>query len=193
MIFMDADKNKIKVLAFAGSLRKESYNKALIETSKELASENVEIEVFDLAPIPLFNQDLEQNMPESVKEFKRRIREADAILIATPEYNRSVPGVLKNAIDWASRPSNDNSFDDKPVALMGATGGGIVGTSAVQLHMHQIFAFLNMHPLERPVLYISNADQKIKNGRVVDEETRKRISELLEALAKWTIRLGRTK
>jgi len=193
MIFMDADKNKIKILAFAGSLRKESYNKALIETSRELASENVEIEVFDLAPIPLFNQDLEQNMPESVKEFKRRIREADAILIATPEYNRSVPGVLKNAIDWASRPSNDNSFDDKPVALMGATGGGIVGTSAVQLHMHQIFAFLNMHPLERPVLYISNADQKIKNGRVVDEETRKRISELLEALAKWTIRLGRTK
>jgi len=193
MIFMDADKNKIKVLAFAGSLRKESYNKALIETSRELASEKVEIEVFDLAPIPLFNQDLEQNMPEYVKEFKRKIREADAILIATPEYNRSVPGVLKNAIDWASRPSNDNSFDDKPVALMGATGGGIVGTSAVQLHMHQIFAFLNMHPLERPVLYISNADQKIKNGRVVDEETRKRISGLLEALVRWTIRLGRTK
>ena len=167
MIFMDADKNKIKVLAFAGSLRKESYNKALIETSKELASENVEIEVFDLAPIPLFNQDLEQNMPESVKEFKRRIREADAILIATPEYNRSVPGVLKNAIDWASRPSNDNSFDDKPVALMGATGGGIVGTSAVQLHMHQIFAFLNMHPLERPVLYIKcgSEDKEWKGSR----------------------------
>ena len=180
---------KIKILAFAGSLRKESYNKALIETAKELAPDNVEIEIFDLAKIPLFNQDLEQNMPEPVKEFKRKIKEADAILIATPEYNRSVPGVLKNAIDWASRPSGDNSFEDKPVAVFGATGGSVVGTSAAQLHLHQIFAFLNMHPVERPALYISNANEKIKNGRVIDEQTRKLIKELLEALVQWTLRL----
>jgi len=184
---------KIKILAFAGSLRKESYNKALIETAKELAPDSVEIEIFDLAKIPLFNQDLEQSMPEPVKEFKKKIKEADAILIATPEYNRSVPGVLKNAIDWASRPYGDNSFDDKPVAVFGATGGSLVGTSAAQLHLHQIFAFLNMHPLEKPVLYISNANEKIKSGKVVDEETRKLIKELLEALVKWTIRLNDTK
>ena len=183
------NEKKIKILAFAGSLRRESYNKALIETAKELAPENVEIEIFDLAKIPLFNQDLEQNMPEPVKEFKKKIKEADAILIATPEYNRSVPGVLKNAIDWASRPYGDNSFDDKPVAVFGATGGSVVGTSAAQLHLRQIFSFLNMHPVEKPQLYITGASEKINGGRVVDEQTRELIKELVKALVQWTLRL----
>jgi len=186
-MFMNS--NKIKILAFAGSLRKESYNKALIETAKELAPENVEIEIFDLAKIPLYNQDLEQSMPEPVKEFKKKIKEADAILIATPEYNRSVPGVLKNAIDWASRPHGDNSFDDKPVAVFGATGGSVVGTSAAQLHLRQIFSFLNMHPVEKPQLYITGASEKINGGRVVDEQTRELIKELVKALVQWTLRL----
>jgi chromate reductase len=186
------EKNKrgvIKILAFAGSLRKDSYNKALVETAKELAPENVEIEVFDLAPIPLFNQDLEQEMPKAVKEFKSKIKGADAILIATPEYNRSIPGVLKNAIDWASRPSADNSFNDKPVAVFGATGGGLIGTSAAQLHMRQIFSFLNMHPVEKPQVYITGASEKIEGGRVVDEQTRELIKELVQALVQWTLRL----
>jgi chromate reductase len=186
------EKNKrgvIRILAFAGSLRKDSYNKALVETAKELAPENVEIEVFDLAPIPLFNQDLEQEMPKAVKEFKNKIKGADAILIATPEYNRSIPGVLKNAIDWASRPSADNSFNDKPVAVFGATGGGLIGTSAAQLHMRQIFSFLNMHPVEKPQVYITGASEKIEGGRVVDEQTRELIKELVQALVQWTLRL----
>jgi len=186
------EKNKhgvIRILAFAGSLRKDSYNKALVETAKELAPENVEIEVFDLAPIPLFNQDLEQEMPKAVKEFKSKIKGADAILIATPEYNRSIPGVLKNAIDWASRPSADNSFNDKPVAVFGATGGGLIGTSAAQLHMRQIFSFLNMHPVEKPQVYITGASEKIEGGRVVDEQTRELIKELVMALVQWTLRL----
>jgi len=186
------EKNKrgvIRILAFAGSLRKDSYNKALVETAKELAPENVEIEVFDLAPIPLFNQDLEQEMPKAVKEFKSKIKGADAILIATPEYNRSIPGVLKNAIDWASRPSADNSFNDKPVAVFGATGGGLIGTSAAQLHMRQIFSFLNMHPVEKPQVYITGASEKIEGGRVVDEQTRELIKELVQALVQWTLRL----
>jgi len=185
----EKSKHSIKILAFAGSLRKDSYNKALIATAKELAPENAEIEIFDLAQIPLYNQDLEQEMPNSVKEFKRKIKEADALLIATPEYNRSIPGVLKNAIDWASRPSADNSFNDKPVAVFGATGGGLIGTSAAQLHMRQIFSFLNMHPVERPQVYITGASEKIEGGRVVDEQTRELIKELVNALVQWSLRL----
>ncbi len=181
---------KIKVLAFAGSLRKDSYNRALINTAKEVSPENMEVEIFDLAGIPLYNQDDELQVPERVKLFRQKISEADAILIATPEYNRSIPGVLKNAIDWASRPSGRNSFNDKAVATIGATGGSIVGTSAAQLHLRQIFSFLNMHPLEGLPLYVSGAEEKIRSGRVVDEETRERIRALVEALGKWAVRLG---
>ncbi|MCL4387800.1 NAD(P)H-dependent oxidoreductase [Candidatus Marsarchaeota archaeon] len=180
---------KIKILAFAGSLRKDSYNKALIKAAKELAPENAEVEIFDLDGIPLYNQDNEPEMPEQVKLFKKKIKAADAVLIATPEYNRSIPGVLKNAIDWASRPYGDNSFDDKPVAALGATGGSIVGTSAAQIHLRQIFSFLNMHPLERPLLFIGGASEKIENGDVVEEELRDLIKSMMLALVAWTIRI----
>ena len=105
------DKNKIKVLGFAGSLRQGSYNKALLRSAADLVSDDMQLEISDLEGIPPFNQDTEQNMPNKVREFKTKIREADGILIATPEYNFSVPGVLKNAIDWASRPYGDNPFD----------------------------------------------------------------------------------
>ena len=180
---------KIKILAFAGSLRKDSYNKALIKAAKELAPENAEVEIFDLEGIPLYNQDKESEMPEHVKLFKRKIKEADAVLIATPEYNRSIPGVLKNAIDWASRPYGDNSFDDKAVAAFGATGGSLVGTSAAQIHLRQIFSFLNVHPLERPLLFIGGASEKIENGDVVDEELRDLIKSMMQALVSWTLRI----
>ncbi len=181
---------KIRILAFAGSLRKDSYNKALINTAKEVAPEDMEVEIFDLAGIPLYNQDEESQAPGRVKLFKQKIEKVDAILIAVPEYNRSIPGVLKNAIDWASRPSGKNSFNDKPVATIGATGGGIVGTSAAQLHLRQIFAFLNMHPLEERPLYVSGASEKVSSGRVVDEQTRELIRTLMVALGKWAVRLG---
>ncbi|MCW1291678.1 MAG: NAD(P)H-dependent oxidoreductase [Candidatus Rehaiarchaeum fermentans] len=180
---------KLKILAFAGSLRKDSYNKALINTAKEISPESMEIEIFDLAKIPLFNQDEELNMPESVKEFKSKIKESDGVLIATPEYNRSFPGVLKNAIDWASRPFGDNSFEDKPVALMGATGGSIVGTSVAQMALRPVFSFLNAHLLERPVIYVAEAHRKISNGFVVDKELKESIRNLLLAFEAWIIRL----
>ncbi len=181
--------HKIHILAFAGSLRKDSFNKALVNTAKEVAPETVEIEIFDLSGIPLFNQDEEANMPERVKLFKQKIEEADAVLIATPEYNRSIPGVLKNAIDWASRPYGNNSLNDKPVATMGATGGKVVGTSAAQLHLRQIFSYVNAHPLEKPEVYVTEAAAKIRNGVFVDEETRKRVKELVMALEKWSEKL----
>ncbi|MCW1294078.1 MAG: NAD(P)H-dependent oxidoreductase [Candidatus Parvarchaeota archaeon] len=182
---------KVRIVAFAGSLRKDSFNKAILNTAKRYAPEDVEIEILDLKDIPLYNQDEESNPPEAVKKFKEKIKKADAILIATPEYNRSIPGVLKNAIDWASRPYGDNSFDDKPVATVGATGGGIVGTSAAQYHLRQIFSFLNAHPLERPQVFITGAAEKIDNGMIVDEDTITIIKDLVQKLAEWAIRLKR--
>jgi chromate reductase len=140
---------RISILGFAGSLRKASFNRALLSAAVELAPEDAALEIFDLEGIPPFSQDLETVPTERVKEFKSKIRSADAILIATPEYNYSVPGVLKNAFDWASRPPKDNAFDGKPVALMGASTG-MLGTARAQYHLRQTFVILNAHPLNRP-------------------------------------------
>jgi chromate reductase, NAD(P)H dehydrogenase (quinone) len=180
---------KIKILGFAGSLRKDSYNKALLRSAQELFPEDAELEIFDLEGIPPFNQDRELDQPEKVREFKAKIRAADALLIATPEYNYSVPGVLKNAIDAASRPYGDNPFDGKPVAIMG-TSIGILGTGRAQYHLRQSMVFLNMYPVNRPEVMVTFAQQKIdQSGRVTDEETRGKIQDLLEALITWTIQL----
>jgi len=179
----------ITILGFAGSLRRGSYNKALLRAAMELVPRDAKLEIFDLEGIPPFNQDLEAQMPEKVKEFKTRIRAADAILIATPEYNYSIPGVLKNAIDWASRPSGDNSFEDKPVAIMGASPGRI-GTARAQYHLRQVCVSLNMHPINRPEVLVTFGNEKIdENGRLKDEETREIIRELLKSLIAWTKRL----
>lgn len=180
---------KISILGFAGSLRKKSFNKALLQAAVELAPKDAELEVFDIEGIPPFNQDLEKTPPQKVKEFKAKIRAADAILIATPEYNYSIPGVLKNAIDWASRPYGDNAFEGKPVAIMGASIGTL-GTARAQYHLRQTFVFLNMHPLNSPEVMVPFAGEKIDaNGRVIDEKTREKIAELLESLVAWTRRL----
>lgn len=186
---MEKQQNSMRILAFAGSLRRDSYNKALVNTARELAPEGVDVEIFELAGIPLFTQDEESDMPERVRLFKKKIEEADAILIATPEYNRSVSGVLKNAIDWASRPPGKNSFNDKPVAIMGATGGQLIGTYGAQTHLRDILAYLNAHVLEKPQLFIAGASEKISNGKVIDDATRELIVELVRSLEKWTHRL----
>jgi chromate reductase len=184
-------KKSIRVLGFAGSLRKGSCNKALLRAASELVPEGAELNVFDLEGIPPFNQDSETRVPERVKEFKRKIKAADAILIVTPEYNYSVPGVLKNAIDWASRPYGDNSFEDKPVSIMSASGGMLGGAKA-QYHLRQTLVSLNMHPVNRPEVIVPFASEKIdEKGRLTDEKTRQRIRELLESLIAWTRRLGK--
>ena len=177
------------IFSFAGSLRKDSYNKALLRAAGELLPNDVELEIFDLECIPPFNQDLEQQPPTKVKEFKTKIKAADALLIATPEYNYSVPGVLKNAIDWGSRPHGDNCFDDKPMAIMGASGG-MLGTARAQYHLRQSCVFLNMHPLNKPEVMVPFAKDKIdSNGNLTDEHTRAKIKELIESLVVWTHRL----
>jgi chromate reductase, NAD(P)H dehydrogenase (quinone) len=180
---------QLKVLAFAGSLRKGSYNKALIRAAVQVAPPTVAIEVFDLEGIPPFNQDFEADPPQRVKEFKEKIRSADALLIATPEYNYSVSGVLKNALDCASRPRVDSPLDDKPVAIMSASTGRFGGARA-QYHLRQTFIFLNMHPVNRPEVMLSDAAHNVDaDGNVSNEQTRLLIRQLLEALVQWTIRL----
>ena len=166
---------KIKVLGIAGSLRKGSYNKGLMRAAVEVAPENMEIEVYDIKDIPLYNQDMEANMPEVIKEFKKKIVESDAILIATPEYNYSIPGVLKNALDWGSRPYGNDSWEGKPVAIMGATPSGF-GTMRSQNHLRGAFVFFNMHPINHPEVYISFANKKCdENGNLHDDESKEKI------------------
>lgn len=181
--------DKIKILGFAGSLRKESYNRALLRAAVEVAPEDIELETFDLEGIPPFNQDLENDPVEKVKEFKAKIRAANALLIVTPEYNYSIPGVLKNAIDAASRPYGSNPFEGKPVAIMGASIGRL-GTARAQYHLRQSCVFLNMYPLNTPEVMVGTAQNVFDaEGKLTDEDTRKRVKELLEALVAWTKKL----
>jgi len=177
---------KIHILGIAGSLRKESCNKAILRAAAEMVPPDAEIEVFDLEGIPLFNQDHDRNPPERVRVFKESIRAADGILIATPEYNYSFPGVLKNAIDWASRPYGDSAWDGKPVAVMSASVG-ILGGARAQYHLRQCFVFLNMMSLNRPEVMVPTAADKIDaQGRVTDPATREKIGELVRGLVAWT-------
>lgn len=178
-----------RILGFAGSLRKDSYNRALLRAARELgAAEGIEIEIFEIDGIPPYNQDDEGAMPAVVRDFKSRIEQADAVLIVTPEYNYSVSGVLKNAIDWASRPYGANSFDDKPVAIMGATIG-MLGTARAQYHLRQTLIYVNAYPLNQPEVMVAAAADKFKDGELVDAHTRQKVREQLLALAAWARRL----
>ncbi len=157
---------KISILAFGGSLRKGSFNKALLRAALEEVPADADVELFDIQGMPLFSEDLERNPPQIVTDFKARIRAADAVLIATPEYNYSIPGFLKNAIDQASRPYGDNAFAGKPAALMGASIG-MLGTARAQYHLRQSCVFLDMHPLNQPEVMVPFAQDKVdENGRV---------------------------
>jgi chromate reductase len=180
---------QISILGFAGSLRQGSYNRALLRAALELVPDGAKLEVFELDGIPPFNQELESSPPEKVKEFKRKIKAADALLIVTPEYNYSVPGVLKNAIDWASRPYGDNAFEGKPVAIMSASTG-MLGGARAQYHLRQSFVFLNMHPVNKPEVFVNFASQKFDGkGRLLNEKTKELIRELLDNLVAWAKRL----
>ena len=180
---------KVKILGFAGSLRKASYNRSLLRAALELVPKDTSLEIFDLEGIPPFNQDLEDQPSERVKEFKARIKAADAILIATPEYNYSIPGVLKNAIDCASRPYGDNAFEHKPVAMMGASVG-MSGSAKAQYHLRQCFVFLTCFALNQPEVMVPFAQDKFdEDGNLKDPKIREKIRELLESLIAWTRRL----
>lgn len=182
-------RRRVHILGIAGSLRKGSLNRMLLRAAGEALPEGVTLEEFDLAGVPVFNQDSEDPLPESVARLKERIEAADAVLFATPEYNYSAPGVLKNAIDWATRPQGRNSWQGKPVAVMGASMG-LMGTSRAQYHLRQMFVFLDMHPVNKPEVMIASAHQKFdEEGRLTDAKAREMVGRLVESLAAWTRRL----
>jgi chromate reductase len=179
----------IRILGIAGSLRRESFNRGALRAAQQLAPEGATLDVFELDGIPGFNQDEEQNPPGKVVELKRQIREADAILFVTPEYNYSIPGVLKNAIDWASRPYGDSAWNGKPAAIMGASVGAIA-TARAQYHLRQIMVFLNMFPLNQPEVMIGNAAERFDGqGNLTDAATKDYIRRLLQNLVEWTRRI----
>lgn len=182
----------IKILGIAGSLRKDSFNKAALKAAVLLMPKNAKLEIYgSLADIPPFNADYESDPPDSVKKLKKMVKNADAILFVTPEYNYSVPGVLKNAIDWASRPSGDNSWNGKAVAVMGAASG-MIGSARAQYHLRQIFVFLNMFAVNRPEVMIPFAAQKFnEKGNLVDEEAKENIRKLLLSLVKLSKQISR--
>src|ERR1044072_554242 len=179
----------VRILGIAGSLRRDSYNRAALRAATELAPEGASIETFELDGIPGFNQDEEQNPPAKVVQLKQLIREVDAILFVTPEYNYSVPGVLKNAIDWASRPYGDSAWNGKPAAIMGASVGAI-GTARAQYHLRQIMVFLNMFPVNQPEVMIGNAAKQFDDqGNLTNETGRQFVRQLLQNLVDWTRRI----
>lgn len=186
---MNEDK-KIKVIGIAGSLREGSFNRALLKAAKELAPESIEVEIVDIKDIPLFSQDFEASVPESIVELKKKVEAADAILFVTPEYNYSIPGVLKNTIDAVSRPYGQNSWNDKPVAIM-SSSVGMLGGARAQYHLRQTFVFLNMHAVNMPEVMVPFVNDKFdENLNLTDEKTKKAISEQLKALEVWARRIA---
>jgi chromate reductase, NAD(P)H dehydrogenase (quinone) len=176
----------INILGFAGSLRKGSYNRMLLKNCLDLLPPGAALEIFDLEGIPPFNQDFEKTFPPLVAEFKRRIKSADAILIVTPEANYSIPGMMKNAMDWASRPYGDNSFAGKNVAIMSASIG-MLGGARAQYHLRQSFVFLDMHAVNIPEVFLAFAADKFDpSGRLLDDKSRELMRTLLATLVEQT-------
>ena len=172
----------LNILGIAGSLRQQSYNKGALRAAQKLCPEGVRLDLYDIAGLPLFNQDEERNPNAKVADFKQRIRAADAILVSTAEYNYGMPGVLKNALDCASRPYGDNAWDGKPVAIMSAAmsmGGGV----RAQYQLRQSFVFLNMDAVVQPEVAIGNVTQRFdEQSNLTDETSKKLIGQLLQKL-----------
>lgn len=165
-----------KVLGLIGSLRKNSYNRGLMNAFIKQTPEGASLSILEIGQLPFYNTDVEEaGLPESVAAFKAAIEAADAIIIATPEYNRGVPGVLKNATDWASRPYGQNSFKGKTVLVVGASGGPI-GTAVSQYELKKTLLYLDTKVIGQPEFYLGNAGEKFSpEGELTDEDTKKYI------------------
>ena len=175
----------IVIAAFSGSLRKDSYTTQLVKAFGQLAPEGVDFRLIPIGDLPLINQDLEAALPQAVKDLHDSIAAADAIVLATPEYNRSYSPVLKNALDWGSRPQGQNKWDKKPVAVMGCTPYALGAFGAVN-HLRQVLVYLNMYALQQPEFYLSNAADKFDaQGALKDEETREMMTKLWSVFMEW--------
>lgn len=179
----------LNILGICGSLRAQSFNRSLLNAARERMPAEASLRIVTLEGIPPFNQDEEQRPPQAVIAFKKAILEADALLIGSPEYNYSVSGVLKNAIDWATRPYGENPFKGKPAAIMGATIGGM-GTSRAQYHLRQILTALNVHTLNSPELMVSDAQERFDAaGKLTCPHAQEQLDKLLRRLCLWTRQL----
>jgi chromate reductase len=173
----------LRVLGFSGSLRKHSFNTALLRAAQTLAPARMAIEIYDLSAIPMYNEDIRQDLgyPPPVTQLRQDIREADALLIASPEYNRSVPALLKNAIDWASRRP-DQPFKGKPIAIMGVSNGAL-GAAFANYHLRQIFVYLDARMVNGPEVMIGNAKLKFdETEQLTDQPTRDFVASHLQSL-----------
>jgi chromate reductase len=184
-----SDTSVIRILGIVGSLRQDSYNRAALRAAQQLAPGGMQIDSFDIGAIPLYNEDVRaQGYPQPVADLRARIKAADGLLIVTPEYNYSMPGVLKNAIDWASRPP-EQPFDGKPVAVMGASMGAM-GSSRAQYHLRQSCVFLNALVMNRPEVMIATAQTKFDaEGTLTDQPTRDFLAAYLVAFKAWVQRM----
>jgi chromate reductase len=183
----------VTIAAFAGSLRKGSFNRMLLRNAMMLAPADVRIDAIDIDDVPLFNADIESPPPPAVARMRDTIRNADALLVVTPEYNYSMSGPTKNALDWASRPSDDSCLNDKPVGLAGCSTGRFGGARA-KLALLPVFVFNSMHVLDDPMVHVPRANTKFNaQGELIDDEIKGEMRELLAALAAFARRLGKGK
>ena len=184
---MMKQEESLRIIGISGSLRHGSYNSALLAAAVSLAPEGITIVPTSLAGIPLFNADVEaKGDPESVVRLKQSIASADGLLLVTPEYNYSVPGVLKNALDWLSRPARASVLRQKPIAIMGA--GGRFGTVRAQMHLREVLLHSDARVLGQPQLFVSRASEKFDpEGKLVDEPTRLQLVKFLRAFESWII------
>jgi len=175
----------IQLVGLSGSLRKGSYNTMLLKAATQLLPTDVSMDIISIADIPLYNADFDlpaaKQRPEVVEHFRKMLADADGILISSPEYNYSIPGGLKNAIDWASR-GEDSPLLRKPIAVIGATTG-LWGTARMQMAFHNVFLFLDMKPVYKPEVLVAQAEKKFdRNGNLADETAKKLLRQKLEAL-----------
>src|SRR3954470_20529351 len=180
----------LEVVGIAGSLRQGSFNRALLRAAAEAAPDNMHVTIHEIGDVPLYNADLEAaGAPPAVTTLREAIRRAHGLLIATPEYNHGVPGVLKNTIDWLSRPPRGSALDGKPAAIMGASPG-MTGTARAQTQLRQAFVFTNTYALPQPEVLVAKASDKFDaSGRLTDEPTREFLKTFLEKFAAWIVRL----
>jgi chromate reductase len=179
----------ITVAAFSGSLRKDSFNTKLVRAFQQLAPRDVRVNIVPIGDLPLINEDLESDMPSSVLALHRSIEAADGVLLATPEYNRSYSPVLKNALDWGSRPEGKNKWDKKPALVVGATPYAL-GAFGAQHHLRQVLVYLNMYPVQQPEFYLGKAGEKFNEaGELTDAATRKLINTVWDEFARWIAKL----
>ncbi len=181
------DVRPVMILGISGSGRKGSYNSALLEEARRLIPPGSVLVTYDVSTLPLFNQDLEKAMPPSAREFKEKVKQADAVLFAAPEYNHSVTAVMKNALEWGDRPPGENSWDGKPAAIVSASTS-MTGGARAQAHLRQIFADVNLYAVNRPPVLIPRAQEKFSpEMRLTDEKSLESMRLLLAKLVQWAL------